>query len=227
MTGPAQPLELIIFDCDGTLVDSEYANNLATVHLLNEMGFPQYDIGYAYRHFMGRTLTNILAAIQAETGFVFPADMRERYIRKCRELQKEPAGVPGALETLSRCRGNAKICVASNGERELVLGSLKLAGFVPSPVKPDSVFTRNQVKQGKPAPDLFLFAASAMNADPSRCLVIEDSETGVVAGVSAGMRVWGFTGTSHEKERQGERLRLAGAEGIVDSLIHIADRLGF
>jgi beta-phosphoglucomutase-like phosphatase (HAD superfamily) len=91
---------------------------------------------------------------------------------------------------------------------------------------PDTVFTKIQVKNPKPAPDLFLYAAAQMGADPERCLVIEDSTTGVRAGVAAGMTTWGFTGSNHDPAKQAQNLQSAGAHAVFERLIHIQERLG-
>lgn len=218
--------DLIIFDCDGTLVDSEVLNNQAFSDVLTSLGLEQYTGAYALEHFVGLTVSSIMLKIQMETGFDFPANTVARYIRRVEELQRiDLHPVKGAGDLVARCAEKTKICVASNGERSNVIRSIELTGL--SGYFPESlIFTKIQVKQGKPAPDLFLFAAAQMGVEPVRCVVIEDSEAGVTAGVAAGMTVIGFTGTTHGQEKQEERLKNAGAHRVVSDLIHITSLIG-
>ncbi len=218
---------LIIFDCDGTLVDSEELNNLAFMKVLHALGLTQYSREYCLTHFTGLTVSNILLKIQMETGFVFPDDTVPRYIRNVQEMQQtDLRSIPYATDLVEKASAGFKVCVGSNGERTNVINSLKLCGLDRFFTE-ENIFTKIQVSNGKPAPDLFLYAAEQMGMiDPARCLVIEDSESGVTAGVAAGMTVWGFTGVSHDKENIRERLKKAGAVQIYDDLIHIGDALG-
>jgi beta-phosphoglucomutase-like phosphatase (HAD superfamily) len=217
---------LIIFDCDGTLVDSESVNNRALIDVLHEDGFGPYDLTHALTHWMGRTVSAIFLQIQMETGRAPSPDLGMRYVRRVASLQTHGlVAVDGALDVLKSIKGRIPICVASNGERQNVLQSLTLTGFMDFFTQ-DQVFTKSQVKNPKPAPDLFLFAAQSMGVqDPKQCLVIEDSVTGVSAGVSAGMHVWGFTGTAHRKESHALTLKQAGASRIIDRFIHIKDNI--
>lgn len=217
--------DLLIFDCDGTLVDSEYMNNLATIRLLHDEGLTQYDMDYAFEHFVGLRLNMILAGIAKETGHVFPPGMSARYAQMAEEMMPEYLkGIPGADELVAAAAKNMKICVASNGQRENVLSSLERTGlkqFFPD----EYVFTGVMVKNAKPAPDLFLLAAEKMGVCPDRCLVIEDSVAGVTGAKAAGMRVFGFTGTHDNHETAEKKLAQAGAAEIFTSLIHIKERL--
>lgn len=217
--------DLIIFDCDGTLTDSEYLNNRALLDILHEDGFTQFDLDYAYRHWVGTTVSNILLNVQMETGRVPAGDIVQRYIRRVSELQQvEMKAVDGAEDLVSRAGRKYKICVASNGERSNVINSLKLCGLLKY-FSEEHVFTKIQVQNPKPYPDLFLFAAEAMGVEPVRCIVIEDSMAGTRAGIAAGMTTFGFTGSSHDPVRQTENLQSAGATEVFSRLIHIADKL--
>ncbi len=224
---PTADFDLIIFDCDGTLVDSEYLNCKAVVMILEEAGITGYSIERYMKEFTGMTLTNSLLKVQMETGFDIPQDIVPRYIQKVSELQKtELRAVRGALDIVKKSHDRFKICVGSNGERSNVMSSLSLSGFDPY-FSDQNIFTRIQVPNGKPAPDLFSYAAEQMGGvDPSHCLVIEDSESGIAAGVAAGMNVWGFTGTAHDPDHAPARLKNAGAGEIFDDLIHIGQALG-
>jgi len=224
MTGFAPAL--VIFDCDGTLVDSETLNNHALIDVLHEDGFGPYTVEDALTSWAGNTISTILMQIQMETERMPAKDIVQRYIRRVASLQGgflKP--VIGALETVCVLKGQVPMCVASNGERQNVLTSLTLTGFMDF-FNEDQVFTKSQVKNPKPAPDLFLFAMQRMGFDDSsRCLVIEDSMAGVMAGAAAGMQVWGFTGTAHDKGRQVQALIGAGAHHVWDDFIHIRDHI--
>ena len=219
--------DLIIFDCDGTLTDSEYVNNKAVLDVLAEENITQYDLDYAYRHWLGTTLPGIVLAIQMETGKMLSPDFSMRCVRRGLELADSFLNpVEGAPDLVAAAAGKFKICVASNGEQSSVEHALGSTGFM-AYFTPETVFTKSLVKNPKPYPDLFLHAAAVMGAESGRrCLVIEDSATGVRAGVAAGMTVWGFTGSSHDPLRQAETLKSAGAHDVFPSLIHIKDRLG-
>ena len=132
--------------------------------------------------------------------------------------------IHGALDFVKLAKQHFKIVVGSNGEDEIILKSLELQGFMDY-FEPQNIFSKNHVPNPKPAPDLFLYAAKKMNVEPSRCLVIEDSLTGVKAGVAAGMDVWGFTGVAHDKKHAESRLKQAGATHIFDDFIHMEDML--
>ena len=218
--------DLIIFDCDGTLTDSEYANNQALLEVLHEDGFTEYTLDYAYKTWVGTTVSSILLGIQLETGRMPSADILPRYIKRVSELQQTALkAIDGAPELVAAAKKKYKICVASNGERTNVVNSLILTGLMQNFTE-DTVFTKIQVRNPKPCPDLFLFAANKMGVLPDRCLVLEDSAAGVTAGVAAGMTTWGFTGSSHNPEKQEINLKSAGANAVFESLIHIKESLG-
>ena len=217
--------ELIIFDCDGTLVDSEVLNNQATLDVLSSLGVEGYTLDHAFHHWMGTTYSSIALTVQMERNVVLPEDFVRRCIARVAELQQvDLRAVMNAADLVDGLTGRYASCVASNGERTNVINSIHLTGlneFFPE----ERIFTKIQVKNPKPAPDLFLFAAEKMGVVPEACLVIEDSEAGVTAGVAAGMIVVGFIGTSHDRAKQEIRLKNAGAHFIVDDLIHIKSML--
>lgn len=218
--------DLIIFDCDGTLVDTEGLCNTALVEIVNGLGLHQYDLAYALKHWAGMTISDVLLQIQMETGFEFPADTPQQYVRRVQQMYKD--GLPpmrGALDFVAQVAPNFKICVGSNGQRDNVIESLSLSGFVPHYFTPERIFTRIQVPQGKPAPDLFLFAAEKMGVMPERCLVIEDSPFGVMAARAAGMDAWGFISVPDGDENHYKQLEKAGAEKIFTDFIHMGEML--
>lgn len=205
---------LIIFDCDGTLVNSETLNNQAILDVIRGFGIERYDMEHALTHFMGLRFSRIIAKITEETGFAFPEDAGMQYRTRVRELASlhlEP--IEGIYEMVREATRFAQVCVASNGERNNVLFSLDKVGLMDF-FDERHVFTGLMVDNPKPAPDLFLLAAREMGILPSRCLVIEDSIAGVRAGKAAGMAVWGVCLTHHAPKEHGALLQEAGATDV-------------
>jgi HAD superfamily hydrolase (TIGR01509 family) len=199
---------LLIFDCDGVLVDSEPLSCQIDADVLTGLGIP-YTAAEIARDFVGVSLKDMIARIAAERG-PLPEDLGERINRALFarfETDLRPVeGVREAILALPHRR-----CVASSSVPERIALSLRVTGLDDLF---DDIFSSVQVARGKPAPDLFLHAAARMGADPADCLVIEDSVA--VAGAAmaaAGMRVI-FTGGGHCGPGHGDRLRDAGA-GIV------------
>jgi len=210
--------DLIIFDCDGTLVESELLANTALLTVLHRIGFTQYTLEYCLTYFMGRALSKIWKMVEEDHHTTLPSNMTDRVIA---EVAKNRATmmktVPGAMDVVRAVAATHKICVASNGERENVVGSLDVTGlntFFPD----NTIFTAAQVPNPKPAPDLFLFAAKTMGADPTRTLVIEDSVTGASAGLAAGMDVIGYTGVHHTPVDQTTALKNLGVKAVIHDL---------
>lgn len=197
---------LLIFDCDGVLVDSEPLACQVDADVLNAFGLP-YTADEIARQFVGKSMRDMIARIEADHGRALPSDFAERINRALFarfETDLQPiADVRDAILALPHPR-----CVASSSVPERIALSLRVAGLADLF---DNVFSATQVARGKPAPDLFLFAAERMNAHPDDCIVIEDSPAGVQAAVSAGMRVIGFVGGGHCGPGHAEVLRQAGA----------------
>ncbi len=211
--------ELIIFDCDGTLVDSETVNNIGCSEALMRAGLTQYTPERVRRDFMGMSQKAIFEKIEKENGLKLPPTMMQDFIERVAYHQNrgELHAAPHAREVIAYCREHGKICVASNGETENVEAALAITGLRPL-FPPQGVFTARMVARPKPAPDLFLHAARMMDAAPARTLVIEDSVAGVTAGVAAGMRTIGFTGLYHDPVRQEKALLQAGAYAVIKDL---------
>jgi HAD superfamily hydrolase (TIGR01509 family) len=202
--------DLIIFDCDGVLVDSEVLSCRCLSEALAGYGI---DLGLdqALDLFLGRSITAVLEHYEA-LGRSIP----ERFSTELR------AGVRAAfLSALCPIDGVGSVleglqiphCVASSSDFDRVSLSLSLTGLTPH--FDSRLYTSQMVQRGKPAPDLFLYAAEKMRADPRRTLVIEDSVSGVAAGKAAGMTVWGFVGGSHYQSRDGKAiLSEAGADRV-------------
>lgn len=206
--------ELIIFDCDGTLTDSEGLNNQAVADVFAEMGFPQFDYDFCFNNLVGMTMTSIKQKIEKEEGIALPDDFIPKFIGLVQQRMKNGLRpVPYAVESVHDLSGRFKVCVASNGERTNVIESVRAIGAYDY-FGDDRIFTKSQVSRGKPFPDLFLFAAQKMDVPPEKCIVVEDSLPGVQAGVAAGMHVIGITAVSHSPDWLQENMKKAGVSVV-------------
>ncbi len=204
--------ELVIFDCDGVLVDSEVISNEVLARMLTREGLPT-TLAEARRACQGRLLTDVRDRAQVKLGRPFPPDWIAEYEHERNEaFHRELKPIKGAAEAVQRVKAaGLKVCVASQGQltkTRLTLGLTGLRDLFP----PDALFSAYDVPRPKPDPALFRHAATTMNAKPSACVVIEDTPSGVVAAVAAGMRAVGYAADSDERA-----LHNAGAE-IVRSL---------
>ncbi len=215
--------KLIIFDCDGTLTDSESMNNLATVDALHECGLTHYDLDFCQREFVGMTMTAVKAFVEEREGKKIPDNFQQRFVHFAGERKKSGLlPIEGALEAVDSLCRTYDVCVGSNGERSLVFTSLQMVGLF-DVFGEDRIFTRIQVSRGKPFPELFLFAAEKTGFAPRDCLVIEDSSAGVQAGVAAGMHTIGLTAASHDKAHTNQLLLQAGATAVFDTWAEIVN----
>lgn len=185
--------DLVIFDCDGVLIDSEIISARMLVAELSRLGL-DIDLPYVERNFLGRSYPVVMETIRREFGLHLPPDFEAQYREALlAAFRTELKIVPHVHDVLSRI--GVPFCVATSSSPRRVEMSLKLVGL--TELVGDRVFTSTLVARGKPAPDLFLHAAAKMRTDPARTLVIEDSLTGIRAGLAAGMTVWRFIGGSH------------------------------
>jgi HAD superfamily hydrolase (TIGR01509 family) len=213
------PFDLIIFDCDGVLVDSEVILCSAHAEMLTLHGYP-ITSDQVLDRFLGVSDREARLTVEAELGRSLPDDFEAqmkhaalgRYANDLRAI----AYVGEAIATI-----NLPKCVASSSMPETIRHGLECAGLYD--LLAPHIFSASQVKRGKPAPDLFLFAAGQMQAAPARCLVIEDSLAGITAALAAGMAVLGFDGGSHCRPGHGDRLRGAGAGAIFDDMRQLPD----
>jgi len=184
------PFELVIFDCDGVLVDSERIAVRVEAELLAELGWPLSQAEIVER-FMGRTTEYMDEAIEAQLGSRLPGDWRDQFQRRYREaFAAELVPVDGVLDALDQIA--VPTCVASSGSHDKLRFTLGHTGLYER--FEGRIFSGYEVANGKPAPDLFLHAAARMGAGPARCAVVEDSLYGVLAARAAGMRVFGYAG---------------------------------
>lgn len=215
-----RPFDLVIFDCDGVLVDSEPLSLEAfeNVYAREGMVLPAGTVAQG----IGMKQADIINLIENLTGHRLPDTAEPSIWPETRALFAEKlvatTDIAGFLDQVSAAR-----CVASSSSPERLkfsLGVTKLDRYFG-----DAVFSSSMVKRGKPAPDLFLFAADKMGIDPSRCVVIEDSPYGVEGAVAAGMVALGFTGGSHTYVGHAEKLSASGAEAVYDNWTDIAARV--
>jgi HAD superfamily hydrolase (TIGR01509 family) len=191
----ARMFDLVIFDCDGVLIDSEVIS--ATMLMAELAGYGvQMDMAFVSRQFLGRSYPTVLREVRDTFGVTLPdrfeADYRVRLLAAFQRDLRIMPGVAAAIADLV-----VPYCLATSSSPERLAQSLAMVGLTDAFA--GRTFTASRVAHGKPAPDLFLLAAAEMGADPARCLVIEDSLTGIRAGLAAGMTVWRFTGGSHLK----------------------------
>jgi HAD superfamily hydrolase (TIGR01509 family) len=198
--------ELIVFDCDGVLVDSEPIANRIMAEAISALGWPLTAADCIAR-FKGHHFDTVIAAVEDRLGRPVPADwLPDLRAATDAAFERELEPVPGVVAALDvvAASGTAT-CVASQGPLEKMAVSLGVTGLR---ARFDGrIFSAYQVERGKPHPDLFLFAAAAMGAAPRACVVIEDSPLGVIAATAARMRVLGFA-----PEGDGADLAEAGAE---------------
>jgi HAD superfamily hydrolase (TIGR01509 family) len=201
------PIDLIIFDCDGVLVDSEVISCRAHSTVLSRHGYA-ITADQVLKRFLGVSDREARQIIETEIGRKLPDDLEAQVKQETLRFYggdlKAIAHVRDAIAAIDLPK-----CVASSGTPEKIRHGLSCAGlyeqFAPH------IFSATQVERGKPAPDLFLFAAEQMKAAPERCIVIEDSVPGVAGAVAAGMAVLGFFGGSHCTGEHEAMLRAAGA----------------
>ncbi len=206
--------DLIIFDCDGVLVDSEVISCRAHAATLTRHGYP-ITADQVLDRFLGVSDREARRTIETELGRNLPDDFEievkqatlQRYADDLRLVPH--VGEAIAAITLPKC-------VASSGTPEKIRHGLTCAGLYD--LLSPHIFSATQVRRGKPAPDLFLFAAAQMAVLPERCLVIEDSMPGVTGARTAGMTVLGFHGGSHCRPGYADRLHAAGASRTFDDM---------
>ena len=215
----------IIFDCDGTLLDSELVYNECAIEMFAQLGLPRYRLDYTLENWMGRALNDIIAFeekknnVEIDAGAFIanfiaatPAYMK-KYLRE----------VAGALDSVRQLVSKFSCCVASNGELPNIIASLNIAGY-DDVFEANRIYSKNMVERAKPAPDLFLYACAQMGSTPGRTIVVEDSLSGIRAGRAANMYTIAYTGVSHDPDIR-NKAKDAGADIVFndwrDIVIHI------
>ena len=208
-------MTLVIFDCDGVLVDSEVLFNRIAAEEFTRCGVPM-DTETAIARFTGISAPNMIATIEAETGKTIPEDFAQRCRARANEVFDAELEAIAGIDAVLAAHAPRR-CVASSSSPTRIRRSLRSTGLY-GHFEDDAIFSAVMVENGKPAPDLFLHAAAAMGAVAADCIVVEDSRAGVQAGVAAGMTVLGFTGASHTRDGHAERLREIGADHVFDDM---------
>ncbi|MGK4581478.1 HAD family hydrolase [Kitasatospora sp. HPMI-4] len=210
--------DLVIFDNDGVLVDSEPISNRVLAEYLTELGHPT-SVEDSYRDFMGCAPHTVHDVIGERYGARLPEGFDELFHgRVFAAFQTELTAVNGAEQVLKTLRQSGiPYCLASSAHHEWIRTALDLTGLL-GYHQEERIFSAQDVGVGKPAPDLFLHAARTLGADPARCLVIEDSRNGVLAARAAGMDVYGYAALTDPA-----KLTAAGATGLITELPQLLD----
>lgn len=219
---PFGPADLVIFDFDGVIADSEVISLSSLQVALNDFGV-DLDLSEMQHRFLGKSINQI----EAEAHTLNPDAKWEGFHTHWhailfKRFETELAPIPGVIDLLDRLEAlHLPYCIASGGSLERISLALRVMGMTS---RFGHFFSSEQVKRGKPAPDLFLHAAKTLGAEPERCLVIEDSPFGIQAGRSAGMHTIGFLGGAHlqgSQESHRQLLLAQGAHGVVSELREI------
>jgi len=215
-------IQAILFDCDGTLVESEVVCAKADISILAEFGIHYASPEDFLTEFMGVANGKIVEILNERHGTAIPvAWFVEEYARRAVALV--PQGLGFFPETVAYIKNLAarkvKMAVVSNGKKDVVRLELEIAGIIEC--FGDNIFTVEDGPNPKPAPDLYLMGAKALGVEPSQCLVVEDSVPGARAGVAAGAQVLGYNGFAHDKKGVEKRLLEAGCSLVISDLSDI------
>jgi HAD superfamily hydrolase (TIGR01509 family) len=210
--------ELIIFDCDGTLADSEMAHNTVLMKQLHAMGLTEYTIEKTMETFMGHAVTDIVEKIETTHDVRFPNNHIHSNQAVFREILPNHIRLDSTTRPLLEKLHMAgqKMAVGSNGTRDNVIETIRAAGmkeFFPD----EFIFTFEDVKYPKPAPDLYLHVCDAMHTKPADAIVIEDTVAGAMAGIAANIDTVGYVGLSH-RDNQVERLQAIDCKWVIESM---------
>ena len=222
--------KLVIFDCDGTLVDTEYLYCAAFSKLITSVGLDYCTPEYAMSNFKGGKVSHTISMLEKKHDIDFPDNYEDLFIEYALDFQKDYQKIiPDAKEVIADIKENSdvSICVASNGERECVISSLKMAGIYKF-FNENEIFTSAEVKNPKPAPDIFIHTCNKMGFSTDETIVIEDSITGIKAAKSANIDVIAFTGAIHDpkdKYQVVNEMKKMQPIKIIDDFIHIISEI--
>ena len=219
------PHKTIIFDCDGVLVDSEIIYNVIERKHLTHLGLTYTDSEYQQR-FVGLSNKDYIQALstdyQVKQGKTFPADFESIITNESSlAFESELKAIDGAVDFINTLKNPC--AVASSSKLDMLHKKLKLTEL--KRYFGTHIYSTEQVQHGKPAADIFLYAAEQLNSAAHQCVVIEDSANGVIAGINAGMEVWGFIGGGHADSGMAARLTAAGAHRIIKSYASILNEI--
>lgn len=224
-TAPSKPARLVIFDCDGVLVDSEPIAISVLVDAMNRLGADITE-QEAYRLFLGRSLATVTDCLRDRYGLhadhAFLEGMRRDLYQRFRQDLRPIEGIADTLDGLAAAR-----CVASSSQPERIRLALETTGLIDR-LAPH-LYSASMVENGKPAPDLFLHAAASMGYSPEACIVVEDSPAGVQAAKAAGMKVLLFTGGTHARQdtyrEEISRISPDASFDVMRDLLHLVDEV--
>ncbi len=207
--------ELVIYDCDGTLIDSERLVAKVCMAEIHRLGLTHWTMDRYIATFVGMPGRVGWGKVAEELGRPLPDGFNTALDAEIDRLfETELTVIDGVRDAIAAIHGLR--CVASSTAQPYLTQNIKIAGL--DDLFGDAVFSASQVKRAKPAPDVFLFAASQMGHDPKHCLVIEDSVPGVTAARRAGMTVIGFTGAAHDPSQMTDLLAAAGAIAVASHM---------
>ncbi len=221
---PSASFDAVIFDCDGVLADSEGISTRVLAEMVQLLGCP-LSVQEVRRRFTGVPMAEVVKTLQAKLGHDLPTIWHSQFnARRAEAFRRELRAIPGVQALLQAlAAAGVPVAVASGAERDKVLTNLKIIGldrhFGPQ------VFTGSDVAHSKPAPDVVLLAAKSLGVDPARCAVVEDSTTGVRAGVAAGMTVFGYA-ADVTVVGAADKLREFGAVAVAGSMREVGELLG-
>ena len=210
------PFAAVLFDCDGVLVDSEPITNGVLHSMLVERGW-NLTPEQCWQWFVGHTVRSRRDLIERHTGQPWSEDWLTEFMRRRNlALQRDLRAIEGALAAVTEvhARSQGRLAVASGADRFKVEMMLAQVGMLP--FFAERVFSGHEMPRSKPYPDVYLAAAAHLGADPRHCLVIEDTPTGVQAGVAAGATVWGYAALG-----QADDLRAAGAARVIGDMTEL------
>jgi HAD superfamily hydrolase (TIGR01509 family) len=204
----------VIFDCDGVLLDSEKISMDVDIALLAQNGI-DFTEAEMHRRFVGTTFESMITDIEFEFGKKLPIDLSDQKDTLMLDLyRRELATVPGVIPLLQQL--DLPKSIGTNGPRHRAIEALRMVGL--EPFFGDRLTTYEDVEYGKPAPDIYQLAAFRAGFAPDKCVVIEDSVTGVTAAMAAGCHVIGFTGVAHDPISKAKALKELGVLQVVNSM---------
>ncbi|RYX88758.1 MAG: HAD family phosphatase [Comamonadaceae bacterium] len=216
--------DAVLFDCDGVLVDSEPITNGVLRDMLEELGWTLTP-AECFRIFVGKAVKDEVGLIEAKTGKKVTEEWMASFrARRNAGLTARVEAIPGAVEAAAALheRFAGRIACASGADRFKVELQMEKCGLMP--YFSGRIFSGHEMPRSKPAPDVYLAAAAALGVDPARCAVVEDTVTGVTAGVAAGATVFGYSPPEAGHDAP-QALRAAGAVTIFTDMAQLADLL--
>lgn len=211
MNHSASPL--LIFDLDGVLVDSEILSAQCLIQLAGDHGI-DIDLLHVRRNFIGKRFTAVMASLESEFQVRLGDDFESVYLGRLKRLfETELQLTEGIMDVLGQL--TCRKCIATSSSKARAANTLALTGL--DKVFGKNIFTGDRVEHGKPAPDLFLLAATSVGAEPQDCTVVEDSVAGLTAGLAAGMRTYRYVGASHLKNLEPVAFPPTGINAIFES----------